>query len=246
MESFDETYSRTKVKARKKHTEKRDWLVGVSAVQLAAAAAGIALILLAGRFFPASFNSLKAEFNRIMQTDMSVSQIVETVKTAVGYSEAETQAAPAGGEDTALYKATEEVCFAPFDTTVEMCVPVQGRISSKFGYRVHPITGEFGIHNGTDIAAEEGTPIQAAFNGTVEEVGYTSARGNYIILAHGGETKTIYLHCSEITASKGANVRAGEIIAKVGSTGRSTGPHLHFSIKVNGKYCNPEWLLNDL
>lgn len=243
MESFDETYSRTNPKARKKRTDKRDWLTGISTVQLAAAAAGIALLLLAGRFFPASFNSLKAEFNRIMQTDMSVSQIVETVKTAVGH---EAQSAPAGGEDTAVYKATEEVCFAPLDTTVEMCVPVQGRISSEFGYRVHPVTGEFGIHNGTDIAADEGTPIQAAFNGTVEEVGYTSARGNYIILAHGGETKTVYLHCSEIIAPEGANVRAGEIIAKVGSTGRSTGPHLHFSIKVNGKYCNPEWLLNDL
>ena len=244
MESFDETYSRSKTKARKKHTDKRDWLVDISALQLAVAAVGIAVILLAGRFFPASFNSLKAEFNRIMQTDMSVSQIIETVKTAVGYSDSE--AVYAGGEDTQLYKATEEVCFAPFDTTVEMCVPVHGRISSKFGYRIHPVTGGFGIHNGTDIAADEGTPIQAAFNGTVEEIGYTDARGNYIILAHGGETKTIYLHCSEIIASRGANVRAGEIIAKVGSTGRSTGPHLHFSIKINGKYCNPEWLMNDL
>ena len=246
MESFDETYSRTKPKSKKKFNKKRDWLVNISTVQLVLAAAGIVLILLAGRFFPASFNSLKAEFNRIMQTDMTVSQIVETVKTAVKYYEPETEPVSAGGEDTALYKATAEVCFAPLDTTVEMCVPVQGRISSKFGYRVHPVTGEFGIHNGTDIAAEEGTPIQAAFNGTVEEIGFTSARGNYIILAHGGETRTVYLHCSEIVAPEGAKVRAGEIIAKVGSTGRSTGPHLHFSIKVNGKYCNPEWLLNDL
>ncbi len=261
MESFDETYSRTKPKARKKRSEKPDWLVSISSVQLMLAVVGIVLLLLAAKFLPASFNSLKAEFNRIMQVDMSVSQIVDTVRSAVAaetpaekyteensteFEKKSTVPDAMGGEDVELYKATDTVCFAPIDTTAKMCIPVQGRITSKFGYRVHPITGQFGIHNGTDIAAPEGTPIYAAFNGTVEETGYTSARGNYIILAHGGDTKTIYLHCSQIIASEGANIRSGEIIAKVGSTGRSTGPHLHFSIKVNGKYCNPEWLLNDI
>lgn len=263
MDSFDETYSAAgpKAKSRKKKSVKSDWLVSVSAAQLMLAVIGVALILFASRFFPASFNSLKAEFEKIMQTDMSVSQIVQVVRSAVK-TEPVTQLQPetvieekteessavdaAGGEDVEIYKAPDTVCFAPLDTTVEMFIPVHGRISSAFGYRVHPVTGEFGIHNGTDIAAAEGTSICAAFNGTVEEVGYTSARGNYIVLAHGGDTKTIYLHCSEIIAQQGANIRGGEIIAKVGSTGRSTGPHLHFSIKVNGKYCNPEWLLDDI
>ena len=263
MDSFDETYSRAKPKAgkRKKQASGPDWLVSVCTAQLMLAAVGIALLLLTARFFPASFNSIKAEFGRIMQNDMSVSQIVSTVRSVLtpetvtekvteesstAYEEESTVPEAAGGEDVEIYKATDTVCFAPLDTTVPICVPVQGRISSRFGYRVHPVTGEFGIHNGTDIAADEGTPIYAAFNGTVEETGYTSVRGNYIILSHGSNTQTIYLHCSEIVAPEGANVRSGEIIAKVGSTGRSTGPHLHFSIKVDGKYCNPEWLLDDV
>ena len=71
-------------------------------------------------------------------------------------------------------------------------------------------------------------------------------RGNYILVAHGGETKTLYMHCSEVIAPEGAVVRQGEIIALVGNTGWSTGAHLHFSIIIGDKYCNPEWLLNDL
>lgn len=261
MDSFEETYSRSKpkTKAGKKKRTKPDWLVSISSAQLMLAVAAVALILLAGKLFPASFNSLKAEFDRIMQVDMSVSQIVSTVRSVTFFQSPKEESTSeeastdddsmleaSGGEDVEIYKATDTVCFAPLDTTVDMCVPVRGRITSKFGYRIHPITGAFGTHNGTDIAADEGTPIYAAFNGKVEEVGYTSARGNYIILAHGGDTKTVYMHCSETVAPEGANIRSGEIIAKVGSTGRSTGPHLHFSIIVNGKYCNPEWLLNDL
>ena len=172
-----------------------------------------------------------------MQKDMSASESAE-VDYPVLYG--------AGGEDSAVYEATENVCFAPFDTTVDMIIPTEGKITSRFGYRYHPITGVFGVHNGTDIAAPEGTPIYAAFNGKVEEVGCNSVRGNYILLSHGGNTKTLYMHCSEITVPEGAVVRQGEIIAKVGSTGYSTGPHLHFSIIIGGKYCNPEWLINDI
>ena len=129
------------------------------------------------------------------------------------------------------------------DTTVDIVMPTDGKITSQFGYRYHPITGKFGIHNGTDIAAPEGTPIYAAFNGRVEEIGYNSVRGNYILLSHGGDTQTLYLHCSEIVAPEGAVVRQGEIIAKVGNTGYSTGPHLHFEVRINGVRVDPERLL---
>ena len=249
MDGFDETYpkKRTAV-SRKKSKNKPDWLVGISSAQLTLAVIGIALLLLISKASPAGFNDLRTRFNSIMSTDMSVSQVVNTVKSFIPDLSVpeEKTGLPSGGEDVALYEATDNVCFAPIDSTVDICLPVKGEYTSRFGYRTHPITGKFGIHNGLDIAAPEGTKISAAFNGVVEEVGYNDVRGNYILVAHGGETKTLYMHCSEVIAPEGAVVRQGEIIALVGNTGWSTGAHLHFSIIIGGKYCNPEWLLNDL
>ena len=250
MDGFDETYpkKRTAVSKKKKKNSKPDWLVGISSAQLTLAVLGIALLLLISKASPAGFNDLRARFNSIMSTDMSVSQVVNAVKSLIPDMSAarEETSLPSGGEDIALYEATENVCFAPIETTVDICLPVEGEYTSRFGYRTHPITGKFGIHNGLDIVAPEGTKISAAFNGVVEEVGYNKVRGNYILVAHGGETKTLYMHCSEVIAPEGAVVRQGEIIALVGNTGWSTGAHLHFSIIIGGKYCNPEWLLNDL
>ncbi len=250
MDGFDESYpkKRTAVSKKKSKNSKPDWLVGISSAQLVLAVMGIALLLLISKASPAGFNDLRARFNSIMNTDMSVSQVVNAVKNLIpdiSVPEEETSL-PSGGEDIALYEATDNVCFAPIETTVDICLPVKGEVTSRFGYRTHPITGKFGIHNGLDIAAPEGTKISAAFNGVVEEVGYNKVRGNYILVAHGGETKTLYMHCSQIIAPEGAVVRQGEIIALVGNTGWSTGAHLHFSIIIGGKYCNPEWLLNDL
>lgn len=250
MEGFDETYprKRTAVSKKKKRNTKHDWLVGISSAQLTLAVLGIALLLLISKASPAGFNDLRTRFNAIMSNDMSVSQVVNAVKSLIpDMTPAEEETSlPSGGEDIALYEATENVCFAPIETTVDICLPVEGEFTSRFGYRTHPITGKFGIHNGLDIAAPEGTKISAAFNGVVKEVGYNKVRGNYILIAHGGETKTLYMHCSEVIAPEGAVVRQGEIIALVGNTGWSTGAHLHFSIIIGGKYCNPEWLLNDL
>lgn len=237
MDSFDESYTRKRSpsgKAREK--SKKDWLTGLCAVQLILAAIGILLLFAVSKVSPAGFNELKNRFFTIMERDMSASQVADSVLSLLPVD-------GAGGEDTQVYLATESVSFAPIETTVEMHTPVEGRITSRFGYRKHPITGKFGIHNGTDIAAPEGTPIAAAFNATVEETGYNDVRGNYVLLSHGGDTKTLYLHCSQVLVSEGTVVRQGETIALVGNTGWSTGPHLHFSIIIAGKYCNPEWLL---
>ncbi len=236
-------------KSKNKKEKKTDWLVMLSSVQLALAVVGVVLVFALSKISPLTFSALRDEFNLIMQTDMSVSQTVNRIRGVffpeIVQPQVNADGTPSGGEDVELYQAEGNVCFAPLDTTVEMVVPVNGRITSRFGYRYHPITGKFGIHNGTDIAAPEGTPILAAFDGRVEEIGSNSIRGNYILLSHGGETETLYLHCKEIIAPEGAVVRKGEVIATVGSTGYSTGPHLHFSISVGGKYCNPEWLIDD-
>ncbi len=116
-------------------------------------------------------------------------------------------------------------------------------ISSPFGYRINPVTKNFSFHSGIDIAADEGEKIKAAFFGTVSAVSYDDISGKYIEITHSGGLVTRYLHCSQILAEEGMVVRAGETIALVGSTGRSTGPHLHFVIELDGEKVNPLYVL---
>lgn len=115
----------------------------------------------------------------------------------------------------------------------ELYLPVTGVISSHFG----PRRGAF--HHGTDFAAATGTPIKAAKAGSVSFVGWRSVYGQTIMIEHGHELKTVYAHASKILVKKGQQVRKGQIIGEVGSTGRSTGPHLHFEVHVKGEAVNP-------
>lgn len=117
--------------------------------------------------------------------------------------------------------------------------PAVKRISSEYGYRIHPILKKQQFHNGIDMAADTGTPILAAYTGTVTAAGYSDTMGNYIMINHGDGIYTIYMHASALYVSKGAEVSRGQKIAAVGSTGRSTGPHLHFSVRINGEYTSP-------
>lgn len=145
-----------------------------------------------------------------------------------------------GGIDIALEYANNNCTFAPLMTTVKPHRPVEeGVLTSPFGYRIHPITGEEGIHTGMDIAAPEGTPISAAFYGTVLTVGESNGYGNYIIMEHAGGLRTLYAHCLSIAAEEGMTLRAGDLIAYVGSTGNSTGPHVHVEVRLNGLRCDP-------
>ncbi len=117
--------------------------------------------------------------------------------------------------------------------------PSYTRVSSDFGWRTDPINGYRAYHNGVDLAAAEGTPIVAAYSGIVGEASYNSSMGNYIYLEHGDGLRTIYLHASQLYVKKNDVVIKGEVIGAVGSTGRSTGPHLHFSVRLNGAYMSP-------
>ena len=126
------------------------------------------------------------------------------------------------------------------DDTAKIVAPVNStRYTSKFGYRINPITNVNAFHTGLDIAAPLGTKIKAAYNGTVLKTGEDSHSGKYIFLSHADGLETFYCHCSEILAKDGAKIRQGETIALVGSTGWSTGPHLHFEIHKNGKRLDP-------
>lgn len=117
--------------------------------------------------------------------------------------------------------------------------PGYKRISDEYGNRMHPILGVEKFHNGLDLAASSGTSILAAYDGDVVAADYSGSMGNYIMISHGSGLYTIYMHCSALYVSKGQSVYKGQNIAAVGSTGRSTGPHLHFSVRLNGNYVSP-------
>lgn len=117
--------------------------------------------------------------------------------------------------------------------------PSYTRISDDYGNRTHPILGVQQFHNGVDMAAPGGTPILAAYDGNVVAADYSGSMGNYVMIDHGDGLYTIYMHSSALYVSKGAFVTKGQKIAAVGSTGRSTGNHLHFSVRLNGSYVNP-------
>ncbi len=117
--------------------------------------------------------------------------------------------------------------------------PSYKRISDEYGNRIHPILGTQQFHNGLDMAAASGSAILAAYDGDVVAAAYSSSMGNYIMIDHGSGLYTIYMHCSALYVSKGQTVSKGQNIAAVGSTGRSTGPHLHFSVRLNGSYVSP-------
>ena len=114
-----------------------------------------------------------------------------------------------------------------------------GRISSGFGGRKSPTAGASTYHKGVDLAAPSGTPILAAGSGKVVTATYSSSAGNYIMISHGNRLYTVYMHCSRLAVSAGKQVTKGQVIGYVGSTGISTGAHLHFGVTKNGSYVNP-------
>ena len=120
-----------------------------------------------------------------------------------------------------------------------MSWPVSGTITSPFGWRHSPFGGGLDFHPGLDIGAPMGTTITAAAGGTVISAGWYGGYGNYILIDHGGGVATGYGHCSRIFVAAGQTVQRGQAIGAVGSTGASTGPHLHFEVRVNGKPVDP-------
>ena len=117
--------------------------------------------------------------------------------------------------------------------------PSYTRISDDYGYRIHPILKVKQFHSGIDMAAPGGSPILAAYDGRVVSATYSSTMGNYIMIDHGDSLYTVYMHASKLYVKRGDEVVRGQKIAAVGSTGRSTGNHLHFSVRLNGNYVNP-------
>ena len=155
------------------------------------------------------------------------------------------------GESNALYYFDKKGSEGHFDKSGKsvqkalMKTPINGaRLSSPFGMRKHPIDGFNKMHKGTDFAAPEGTPIMASGNGVVKKAGWCGGGGNCVVIKHNSTYQTVYAHMSKFAKNikSGVRVKQGQIIGFVGSTGKSTGPHLHYEVIVNGKKINSQTL----
>ena len=121
--------------------------------------------------------------------------------------------------------------------------PLEGKMTSPFGWREHPMTGEETFHYGVDLAASEGTDIASFADGTVGVVGDNVELGKYVTVYHENGVSTLYAHCSTVTVKSGAGVKKGETVGRVGCTGNATGAHLHFEILDGEEYLNPVYYL---
>ncbi len=191
------------------------------------------------------FNSVNAE----KKADNTENKVVATTKSNdedyVPFEEPSLSAEiiAEGGVDISISSKDEipdNVSVSSYVLTKNMVAPLSGEITSRFGVRTHPIKNELSFHSGIDIAADEGEPIHAAFDGTVITADYDQWNGNYLKIKHENEILTVYCHCQKLNVEEGQNIRAGEIIAFVGSTGNSTGPHLHFEFRINDISYDPE------
>jgi len=198
-------------------------------------------------FFPGKAGQMEARYYRHYNT--SVIQQIKSLgskakrKIVNSYQSMGGTDAPGFEKKQGYLEAPANATFAPVRLSAQPATPVEGELSSPFGYRVHPITKKTGFHYGVDVAAETGTPIHAALSGTVTRAAYSDAYGNFIEMQHAGGIKSLYGHCDQLNVEEGAVIRRGEVIALVGDTGVSTGPHLHFELRLNDQNINPLWYM---
>lgn len=197
--------------------------------------------------------SWNVDFQRDIRSDDSIEILYESYETEEGHVAKNGNILYAnltlGGKDIPLYRFKMSDgridYFQPDGISIKrtlMRTPINGaRMSSGYGLRKHPVLGYNKMHKGVDFAAPKGTPIFAAGDGVVEYAGWKGAYGKYIRIRHNSKIKTAYAHMNKIRShiKVGTRVKQGQVIATVGSTGRSTGPHLHYEVLVHGKQVNP-------
>lgn len=149
-----------------------------------------------------------------------------------------------GGEDIGSEQAVEGTTFASYTVSAPVTLPVENaRLSSPFGYRTNPVSGNYGFHTGIDLAVPENTPVAAAYGGVVTSSGESDVWGKFVLVEHSEGFETYYCHLNDIYAPEGTVLRSGETLGLVGSTGWSTGPHLHFEVRIDGIRVDPEPLI---
>ncbi len=190
--------------------------------------------------------SLKSKQNSLSKKQAQSDQLIQEINSDAAATKRAVLAAEAEEEklQAEIRKMLSSSGNSELIDTGEFRWPLNTKfnnITSKFGYRTHPVTGKYKLHTGVDIASSgiKGSSIYAAKGGTVLKAGYNTGYGNYVLIDHGGGYATLYGHASTLTVSAGQNVSRGDVLGYVGSTGYSTGPHLHFEIIKNGEYTNP-------
>lgn len=206
--------------------------------------------------------NIKSFYVSVCEEDMTVSQILDVFKNVAqvtfsptaeweeDFSPNKEESTEQTTDETAAGETNEtptgeKADFSPVFLTVNFQNPIESNnITSRFGYRISPITNEYSLHTGLDIAAPENTEIYSAYDGIVVKAECNEINGNYIVIRHSQTLKTTYNHCNKLLVREGEKVKKGEKIALVGATGYATGNHLHFEVLLNGKYINPLWVLN--
>lgn len=248
-----------------KEQGKKDWFSKIVIVQLVVCVVAIVALFLFFRSGGTTAETIKNDYLNFMSKDFSAEDVSEAFRSVNGYissfsekglgnddtgnkneSESVSSGIIGGGVDldfTAL-DMLEGLCLDRTDIGFEMISPLDNyTVTSNFGHRISPISGEPGIHTGLDMAAGYGTAIHAAADGTVVDAAYDSSYGNYVKIQHENNTVSIYAHCSSLCVKEGTSVRQGDTIAKVGSTGASTGNHLHFEIRKDNIRIDPAYIL---
>lgn len=194
----------------------------------------------------AEIEQKKAERNVVLQkaqNDRAVAmQAIEELNASSAQISAmlkERQAARAAAAAAAAQSAGQGSSYTWVQGTGQLGWPVSGEITSPYGYRVHPIWGTTIYHSGIDIGVDEGTPVHAADSGVIVWSGWMGGYGYAVVIDHGNGLSTLYGHNSELAVDEGQSVSKGQVVAYAGSTGNSTGPHVHFEVRENGDPVDP-------
>lgn len=190
-------------------------------------------------------SAIQSQFVRMSPARPEAVQLISSAPTSTGtFTDAMASATAATATPPAAAGSpTTAATTDPADAGETWQLPVQGRVTSPFGMRTHPVTGVYKLHTGTDFAAATGTPIGAASGGVVRSAGYQNGNGNTVVIDHGNGISTVYGHASELLVKSGQRVEAGQEIAEAGSTGYATGPHLHLEVRKDDTPMNPlPWL----
>ena len=218
----------------------------------------IVILALSGRNTSGFFNKTYEYYKKFSADTIKKEDVSEAVCQVGNFvsrfkentlEEESTTYAPSGGEDLIFSSldALEGVCFDKYDLSFSVSLPLEEyEITSRFGYRIGPISGVPGIHTGLDMAADYGSEVLCAADGVVVDAAYDKSYGNYVKIEHSDDVVSIYAHCSKLCVSEGEKVNRGDTIAKVGSTGDSTGNHLHFEMRKGNIRINPEYALKDV
>lgn len=238
--------------------KKQDYLVKTLILQFIVCVLIFSFIFAINYFDTPAFSVFKNEFISELNKSIKKEEVEEAFKKIESFSVDDfipvdytdelfnAEVLGEGGEDENINNENINYSFEKYKLNYKIYNPViNGEISSEFGERIHPINGTLGIHKGIDLALAKGEPIYAIYDGEIIEADYDQWNGNFVKIKHDNDIISVYCHCEKLFVKNGDVIRGGEKIATVGSTGQSTGPHLHFELRINNISYNPAYALKD-